>query len=206
VEERHLSLSEVAQLLDKSERTIRRWIKSGKLRAYKPGRDYLIPESGIREFIEGSEVHPKVEAPPSLEPSFNDVLEEERREATSGLRLQLLRELEQHIEHLTNRFRRESSLLDQEGDLEAFEELLRDALFACTGAMYMLKDNQEEVRASGHESEPERRARVRAERAVTTLNTICDDIEAKTEAAREAEGQNGDAGIRALDAYRKRAG
>lgn len=79
MEERQLSLSEVAQLLDKSERTIRRWIKSGKLRAYKPGRDYLIPESGIREFIEASEVRPKVLAPPDLQPSFNDVLEEERR-------------------------------------------------------------------------------------------------------------------------------
>jgi putative resolvase len=55
VEERNLSLSEVAQLLGKSERTIRRWVKSGKLKAYKPGRDYLIPESAIRELIERSE-------------------------------------------------------------------------------------------------------------------------------------------------------
>lgn len=79
MDERHLSLSEVAQLLDKSERTIRRWIKSGKLRAYKPGRDYLIPESALRDLIAESEVHPKAPAPPSLEPTFNDVLAEERR-------------------------------------------------------------------------------------------------------------------------------
>jgi excisionase family DNA binding protein len=61
MEERHLSLAEVAQLLDKSERTIRRWIKAGKLRAYRPGRDYIIPESAIKELIEGSEVYPKVQ-------------------------------------------------------------------------------------------------------------------------------------------------
>ncbi|MDP8952456.1 MAG: helix-turn-helix domain-containing protein [Actinomycetota bacterium] len=59
MEERHLSLGEVAEVLDKNERTIRRWIKSGKLRAYKPGRDYLIPESAIGELLEGSEVYPK---------------------------------------------------------------------------------------------------------------------------------------------------
>ena len=63
MEERHLSLSEVAELLDKSERTIRRWIKSGKLKAYKPGRDYVIPESAISELMEKSEVYPKLEAP-----------------------------------------------------------------------------------------------------------------------------------------------
>ncbi|MDP8951766.1 MAG: helix-turn-helix domain-containing protein [Actinomycetota bacterium] len=65
MEERHLSLGEVAEVLSKNERTIRRWIKSGKLRAYKPGRDYLIPESAIGELIEGSEVYPK-----DLEPSL----------------------------------------------------------------------------------------------------------------------------------------
>ncbi len=64
-----------------SERTARRWIKSGKLRAYKPGRDYWIPESALRELVEESEVHPKAERRSSLEPSFNDVLEDERRES-----------------------------------------------------------------------------------------------------------------------------
>jgi excisionase family DNA binding protein len=59
MEDRHLSLSEVAGLMGVSERTVRRWIKSGKLRAYKPGRDYRIPESAVREFVEDSEISPK---------------------------------------------------------------------------------------------------------------------------------------------------
>jgi excisionase family DNA binding protein len=79
LEERHLSLSEAAAALDISERTAYRWVKSGKLRAYKPGRDYWIPESAIREVVEESEVRPK--APASSQPSFNGLLEEERREA-----------------------------------------------------------------------------------------------------------------------------
>jgi excisionase family DNA binding protein len=81
VEERHLSLSEAATALDISERTAYRWIKSGKLRAYKPGRDYWIPESAVKEVVEESKVRPKAESRSSLEPSFEDALEGERREA-----------------------------------------------------------------------------------------------------------------------------
>lgn len=62
-----------------SERTIRRWIKAGKLRAYKPGRDYRIPESGLRQFVEESEISPKAESRFSLEqPPLNGFLAEER--------------------------------------------------------------------------------------------------------------------------------
>lgn len=77
MEKQYLSLTEAAAALDISERTAYRWIKSGKLRAYKPGRDYRIPESAVIETVEESEVHPKAPAPP--DPSFNDILGEERR-------------------------------------------------------------------------------------------------------------------------------
>jgi excisionase family DNA binding protein len=75
--EKQLSLAEAAERMGISERTARRWIKSGKLRAYKPGRDYWIPESALMELVEKSEVHPK--APASSQPSFNGLLEEEQR-------------------------------------------------------------------------------------------------------------------------------
>lgn len=97
--EEYLSLAEAAGRMGISERTARRWIKSGKLRAYKPGRDYWIPESALRELVEESEVHPKAERRSSLEPSFNDVLENERREAVyryageKGVTLEQLHEL-----------------------------------------------------------------------------------------------------------------
>jgi excisionase family DNA binding protein len=74
--EEHLSLAEAAERMGISERTARRWIKSGKLRAYKPGRDYWIPAGALTELVEESEVHPK--APASSQPSFNGLLEEER--------------------------------------------------------------------------------------------------------------------------------
>ncbi len=80
MEERYLSLAEACEVLGKSERTLYRWIKAGKLKAYKPGRDYEIPVSAIREMRERSEVYPKA-LRSSLEPSFNDVLAGERRTA-----------------------------------------------------------------------------------------------------------------------------
>jgi len=67
MEDRNLSLSAVAGSLGVSERTVRRWIKSGKLKAYKPGRDYRIPESALRALVEESEVSPKAQSPLPLE-------------------------------------------------------------------------------------------------------------------------------------------
>ncbi len=63
MEDQTRSLSEVAGLMGVSERTVRRWIKGGRLKAYKPGRDYRIPEAGLRAFIEESEISPKVQSP-----------------------------------------------------------------------------------------------------------------------------------------------
>ena len=54
-EERRLSLREAADALGISEVSARRWVKSGKLRAYKPGRNYQIPEGVVREMLESSE-------------------------------------------------------------------------------------------------------------------------------------------------------
>jgi excisionase family DNA binding protein len=91
MEEHYLSLSEAAGALGISERTAHRWIKSGKLRSYKPGRDHKIPESAIIEAIEAGAVRPKAKALPSPEqPSFNGLLEEEQRRADREKRVEAL--------------------------------------------------------------------------------------------------------------------
>jgi excisionase family DNA binding protein len=95
VEERHFSLSEVARILGKSERTIRRWIKMGRLRAYRPGRDYLIPESALRELMEESEV-PKV-APPL---PFNQTVEERGRVIVEALQTYINQRAATHEEEV----------------------------------------------------------------------------------------------------------
>jgi excisionase family DNA binding protein len=99
MEDRQLSLSEVAGLMGVSERTVRRWIKLGKLRAYKPGRDYRIPESAFRTFVEESEISPKGLAP-SPEPTLFNGLEDERR-------LQYLRSWRAFVHILARRWEEE---------------------------------------------------------------------------------------------------
>lgn len=52
--ERRLSLNEAADALGISAITARRWIKSGKLTAYQPGRSYQVPVSAVEELLKGS--------------------------------------------------------------------------------------------------------------------------------------------------------
>ncbi len=61
--------------------TVRRWIQAGKLRAFKPGKEYRVREADLEEFLAAREVRPKVLRRSSREPSFNDVLADERRES-----------------------------------------------------------------------------------------------------------------------------
>jgi excisionase family DNA binding protein len=55
-EERFLSLEDVAERLQVSDRTVRRWVKDGKLAAYKPGREWRIRPSDLEEFLESRKV------------------------------------------------------------------------------------------------------------------------------------------------------
>jgi excisionase family DNA binding protein len=73
-DEQFFTLEEVAERLRVDVQTVRRWIKAGKLAAYKPGREYRIPNSTLEDFLENHS-YPKVQAP--LSPS--EEAPEERR-------------------------------------------------------------------------------------------------------------------------------
>jgi excisionase family DNA binding protein len=49
-----LTLKQAAEFLQVSNLTIQRAIKSGKMKAFKPGRDYRILKEDLIAFIEGS--------------------------------------------------------------------------------------------------------------------------------------------------------
>lgn len=70
----------IAEELGVDVQTVRRWIQSGKLRAFKPGKEYRVREADLEEFLAAREVRPKAPAPPSQRSLFNG-FEEERREA-----------------------------------------------------------------------------------------------------------------------------
>jgi excisionase family DNA binding protein len=50
---KYYTTTETAKLLQMNERTIREWVKTGKLKATKPGRSYFISEAAISELING---------------------------------------------------------------------------------------------------------------------------------------------------------
>jgi excisionase family DNA binding protein len=52
VDERFLTLPEVAEHLKVSRRTVYRWIKAGELSAYKFANEYRITESDLKDFLE----------------------------------------------------------------------------------------------------------------------------------------------------------
>jgi excisionase family DNA binding protein len=52
VDERYLTLPEVAERLKVSRRTVYRWIKDGDLNAYKFANEYRITESDLKAFLE----------------------------------------------------------------------------------------------------------------------------------------------------------
>ena len=69
----------IADELGVDVQTVRRWIQSGKLRAFKPGKEYRVREADLEEFLAAREVRPKGLAPSPLEPSLLNGLEEDRR-------------------------------------------------------------------------------------------------------------------------------
>jgi excisionase family DNA binding protein len=68
----------IADELGVDVQTVRRWIQSGKLRAFKPGKEYRVREADLEEFLAAREVRPKAAASPEQQLSFNGLLEERR--------------------------------------------------------------------------------------------------------------------------------
>lgn len=74
-----LSPEQVGERLGVSVYTVRRWIKDGRLRAFKPGKEYRIQVRDLEEFLRAREVRPKPLPRSPYEPSLLNGLEEERR-------------------------------------------------------------------------------------------------------------------------------
>ena len=52
----YLNVKDVSELLGLSEVTVRKHIREGKLKAYRPGYKYLIPSSSIGDYLENYRV------------------------------------------------------------------------------------------------------------------------------------------------------
>jgi excisionase family DNA binding protein len=58
VEEDYYTLQDIADRLKVSYRTVYRWVRAGKLPAYKFGQDWRVKESDLREFVEAHRAAP----------------------------------------------------------------------------------------------------------------------------------------------------
>jgi len=76
----------IADELGVDVQTVRRWIQSGKLRAFKPGKEYRVREADLEEFLAAREVRPKAAASPEQQLSLNGLLEERRLRYLRGWR------------------------------------------------------------------------------------------------------------------------
>jgi excisionase family DNA binding protein len=102
-EGRFESVEEVAERLLVDVQTVRRWIKSGKLKAYKPGREYRILSSDLDEFLEARS-SPKVQAPLPESPqqsSIPEALSSYMRRRTQSLQAELEDKNSPHFENAT---------------------------------------------------------------------------------------------------------
>lgn len=54
--EKLLTVTDVSEMLDVSDRTVRNWIQNGALKSYRFGREYKITQTDLNEFIKNSMV------------------------------------------------------------------------------------------------------------------------------------------------------
>lgn len=50
----YYTIKEVAEILKVAYLTVYRWVKDGKIEAYKLGKEYRIKKTDIEKFVEGS--------------------------------------------------------------------------------------------------------------------------------------------------------
>ncbi len=128
-EERFLSTEEVAERLQVDEQTVRRWIKSGKLEAFKPGREWRISPAALEALLE-SYSSPKGLAPLPFEDSEQRRIAEE--EELDELPLEelnaLYRTQEQRLDAVARAIARKGLIVGgREAELSARQRERREA-------------------------------------------------------------------------------
>jgi excisionase family DNA binding protein len=144
--EERLSLRDAADALGISEVTARRWVKSGKLKAYQPGRKYLIPASAVKELLEETEA-PKASAPPS-QLSLNNALAEAGRPSIIDVALDAARRQEALERRAMSggRVGDEAQEIDQRHVNEAMRRLREEYALAGTDAEAVVDFTRRHVR------------------------------------------------------------
>jgi excisionase family DNA binding protein len=74
-----ISLQDVGDALGVDVQTVRRWIKAGRLRAFKPGKEYRVRKADLEEFLRTRQVRPSEERLAEVREKFRPHAEELER-------------------------------------------------------------------------------------------------------------------------------
>jgi excisionase family DNA binding protein len=173
-EEQFLSLEDVASRLQVSDQTVRRWIKSGKLTAYKPGLEYRIREADLEEFLRAREVRPIAPRRSPFEPSLLNGLEEEW--PSEMFRRSTLESFFRHLTLRTETLRKQAEELQAAGDGPGLWPLFMDAVFLVVAGETIVAEEKENARRAGDESSAERQLRGRVEHRIEDLEEVSKKI------------------------------
>lgn len=188
-----LSPQEAGDRLGVSVYTVRRWIKEGKLRAFRPGKEYRVRVADLEEFFRTREVHPKAPSRTSPE-ALEEVSEEERLSLLDGWRESILA--------VVDKLGKEFEAVQESGDREDLLTLYSLVAFSRLGASESLEDEEVMQEREGA-SDEEYRARDRTLRALLRLDDLAEDIE---EAVEDDPEEKPAAIVRLADHKRRRAG
>ena len=156
----------IADELGVDVQTVRRWIQSGKLKAFRPGKEYRIREADLEEFLAAREVRPKAPRRSPSEPSFNDVLKDERR----AEQLKYLRALRALVWKLEQRWKEEPPQTSREIAvvLDTMQALVDEGAF---------EQPQDQITASDWRTASEGIELQALFLGLKRLNAIADDVE-----------------------------
>jgi excisionase family DNA binding protein len=172
--EEFLSPEEVGERLGVSVYTVRRWAKTGQLRAFKPGKEYRIQKSDLEEFLRAREVRPKAPRRSPFEPSLLNGLEEER--PSEMFRRSTLESFFRHLTLRTETLRKQAEELQAAGDGPGLWPLFMDTVFLVVAGETIVAEEKENARRAGDESSAERQLRGRVEHRIEDLEEVSKKI------------------------------
>ncbi len=146
-----LTAEAVAEQMGVSVYTVWRWIRAGRLRAFKPGREYRVRRADLEEFMRAREVRPKAPLARLSPDEFDELRASANAGEADGAKLL------EGVLHEYNAVEAYWKRLEQAGaqpeDLEEARELLAEARKRWRVVMF---DRTEETIAGDHRRDPER--------------------------------------------------
>jgi excisionase family DNA binding protein len=177
----YVKIPEVSRRLDVSEKTARRYVKSGALPSTFMGGAYRVSEADLEKFMEGARVAPGKESAPSVQPP--EAGGAERQERLDALGLYRAR-----IASVVKKLAQELERAKETGDADALTVLYYLVVWGRFGVDSHLEDEMPMQSRLG-ESADERRARERVWGALAEFDDLVDEVEAAVDALGEKSAE-----------------